>query len=394
MIAFLVLIHMKLRRYLLKQTRNDDCGATALRMLLAKVHQSKAYLTMALPHKVDNFLLMKKVAASHGVEVTGYAVTNRQTLATVEGPFILQLKVKGTEHFVLAERRKTRVEINDPKGNHYYIPLKTLQKYFISNILVVNRVNFSHQLPRSPLRTPRRYFLISALFLLFVSIGVSLVGFSEYDYLSYMAFTLAAIFKIIEQAVLLNKFITFDLKTVGPKLKTLDKSFENAFLSLQKAKEVAFSYPLSLFASLTTLLLMSILLVLNQLYLVIIALFCVFAALFITLSTMTSGAEEWDLEFMIHKLYLLKDNHREGKYQKIILASKKIGQKRTYVSIVMTFLIAGNIILLMAFTNTYSLNYFIFYFFGFSYYFSEAKKLFALMINKSDYYQAINILRH
>lgn len=387
-------MHMKLRRYLLKQTRNDDCGATALRMLLAKVHQSKAYLTMALPHKVDNFLLMKKVAASHGVEVTGYAVTNRQTLATVEGPFILQLKVKGTEHFVLAERRKTRIEINDPKGNHYYIPLKTLQKYFISNILVVNRVNFSHQLPRSPLRTPRRYFLISALFLLFVSIGVSLVGFSEYDYLSYMAFTLAAIFKIIEQAVLLNKFITFDLKTVGPKLKTLDKSFENAFLSLQKAKKVAFSYPLSLFASLMTLLLMSILLVLNQLYLVIIALFCVFAALFITLSTMTSGAEEWDLEFLIHKLYLLKDNHREGEYQKIILASKKIGQKRTYVSIVMTFLIAGNIILLMAFTNTYSLNYFIFYFFGFSYYFTEAKKLFALMINKSDYYQAINILRH
>lgn len=43
-------------------------------------------------------------------------------------------------------------------------------------------------------------------------------------------------------------------------------------------------------------------------------------------------------------------------------------------------------------TATFSLNYFLFYFFSFAFYFSELKKIFTLIEDKSSYYMALNII--
>ena len=384
---------MKLRRCLLKQVKKDDCGVTTLRMLLAVIYKNPRYLTMPVPSNVDNFLVMKKLLAEHGVKTIGYTLTNKQILTQIEGPFIMQLKEGGINHFVLAKRQKTNIEINDPKGNYYYFPLKTLYKYNISNILVVDCVDTPSKPPVRAKMMSIKYFLFPALFLLLISIGMSFVGYEGLEYISYASFTLAAIIKILEQTILLKGFIKFDHQMVRARILTIRHDFEQEFIALQKAKEVVFTHPLATFSSLTTTLLMLVILIINHPYLVIISIFCLLAAIYIDRLNHICGTDAWQLEFKINDLFRSQIQNRAKLYEKIIYSSQQIAKKRTFSNSIIIFLIAGFTFLLMTFTKTYSLNFFIFYFIGFCYFFSEVKKLLNLVKNKSGYYQAINILQ-
>lgn len=385
---------MKLKRYLLKQIKKDDCGVTTFRMLLAFVYKNPRYLTMSVSSNLDNFLVMKKLLAEHGVKVTGYALTNKEMLTNINQPFIMQIKEGGINHFVLAKRKKSYIEINDPKGQHYYFPLKTLHKYNISNILVVDDVDIPLKSPIKPKMIPIKHFLLSALFLLSISIGMAFVGYQGLEFIAYAFFTLAAIIKILEQTYLLKGFIHFDYMMVGPRLVTINRQFDQEFLALQKAKEVAFSHPLATFSTLTTTLLMLGLLIINHPSLVIISIFCGLAAIYLNRLINTSGADAWQLDYDLHKLWRVPHEKRQSLYEKIVCSSHKLAKKQTFTNSIIIFLIAGFILLLMTFTKTYSLNYFLFYFFGFCYFYSEVKKLINLLHNKSAYYQAINILQH
>lgn len=383
---------MTFKSALLTQETNKTCGQAVLRMLLCYVYKDSTYLTLSLPAKLDTFLLIKKKAEDHGLKLEGRAYKSLSDTREIAGPFIMQLDKNGTPHFVLALYRKGKILINDPAGENYVLTPKNLEKYFTSNILVVNYVEKPVKQPKLTFKYKAWPLVLHTLFMLLIVLGFAFLGIANLDLLSYIFFTLAAISKVIEQQVIMKSFRAFDRQYVATKLAEKKTNFKNEFLALQKAKEVVFSYPLRLFNSLSTLILITLLLVINNYFLLAVALYLILFAIIDYRLAVIKKDSEWNLNTKLDNLMTIDPSKRVEKYEEIIVGSEKLAKKSVYRNIIVHFGLGILIILLMYFSNTFTLNFLVFYFFGFSYYYHELKKLFSLLFVKKDYYKAVNII--
>jgi hypothetical protein len=161
---------------------------------------------------------------------------------------------------------------------------------------------------------------------------------------------------------------------------------------LQEAKTVVFSRPLQLFSAISSTLLITIILVLNNYYFVIISVLLMIVALIEVKRGIKGSAKTFELEVKLSSLAKENNEKRMRLYKEIINDSTHIAAWRVYRSIIIHFSLGVLIFVLMYFTAVYSLNFLIFYFFGFSYYLYELKKLFSLALNTHHYYSAINAI--
>ncbi|OQC10145.1 MAG: Peptidase C39 family protein [Tenericutes bacterium ADurb.Bin087] len=376
----------------LTQTNPNECGKTVLRMLLAFTHRDKHYLTLPLSGNFDNFLAITKKAKEHGVELLGYKLDGIEEVKNVKGPFVMHLSKDDTNHFVLAEYKKGKLSIADPSGEFYVLSLKTIEKYFISNILVVNCVESVKSPPA--IKFTKRYtaLFFHTLFLALLLLGFAFLGHISLDLISYVSFTLAAIVKIVEQQVIMNDLQKFDTLYIAPRVAGIKENFTKKFEALQHAKQVIFSRPLQLFSAITSTLLITIILVLNNYYFVIISMLLIVVALLEVRSSIKGSSKTFNLEAKISNLAKEKGEGKITLYNDIISDSTNIAAWRVYRSIIIHFSLGVLIFVLMYFSDVYSLNFLIFYFFGFSYYLYELKKLFSLALNSHHYYSAVNVL--
>lgn len=383
---------MKLKNVLLTQQGNSDCGVTALRMLLAYVHQDVNYLTLKLPDKLDNFLAMSHVASKYGVELIGYNVSDKGALRTIKEPFIAQLSRGGTNHFVVAEIKGAKIYINDPSGDYYVLPYISGEKYFISNLLVVNYVEKLPRLPKIKMRPRYLSLSLQFIFLALISVGFLFLGSEQLDLISYIAFTLAALVKISEQHVLLQTMTKFDRQYTKAFLQRPSKDFKRDYERFQQAKVTFISEPLAIFNAITTVLFMSVLLILNNALLLIISLFLIVLSFFVTKEATTKRFKTWTLARLEADLVKSSANSRVMTYEAVMHKSAALAKVIVYQNIIIHFVLGVIIFVLMYFSDTYTLNFFLFYFFAFAYYYNELKKLFTLVTNRAKYYAAINTI--
>lgn len=382
---------MRMKKYLLTQNGQSDCGITAVRTLLAVTHKNEAYLTFQYKGKSDNFLSMQKILSANGVTTSGLNVEHIDQIKTIKKPFILQTRRGNLNHFVVCQLIKKKIEINDPCGENYLLPLKDYQKYLISNILVVDCVDATDKPLKLKLNIPRLPTLFSILFVVSLCIGFYFINNPRLDLISYIALILATLFKIIEEHSLMNSFLKFDKEYVSSKITTLDGNFKSEFSKLQNAKTVVFSFKFKILSHFIAVLLIAILFSLNNLLFLVLAL-TIFAIAFVELRGTKSNDKK---RFALEETYieLEKNNAKTSdKYNLLIEKTTDLAKTNRFFAIIIYFWIALTTFLLMYFTTTYSLNFFIFMFFGFSYFYSEAKKLLNLVTNKANYYQAINKL--
>ncbi len=383
---------MRLKNVLLTQKDEKSCGEAVFKMLLAYIQQDYNYLTISLPTKFDNFLLMKKKGESLGLSLEGRRYENIEYLKEVKGPFILQTSRNGVNHFLLGLITKDKIKINDPSGEYYVLSLKMLEKYFISNILVVNCVENVRKPPPVKFKYSFMPLLFHGLFLLFIILGFAFLGIPGIDLLSYIFFTLAGILKIIEQQIMMMSFQKFSKKYVMPKLEKINGNFKQKFYALHQAKEMVFGYPLKLFSSFSTILLITVLLVINNYFLLTIAFYLIIFALIDHQIKTYLKDRDYDLNIKMSDFMIINPLSRPAKYDEIINESVLIAKRYVYFDIIVHFGLGVLIILLMYFTNNFTLNFLTFYFFGFGYYYYELKKMFSLVFTKKDYYKAINII--
>lgn len=385
---------MKLKNVLLKQQGTSDCGVTSLRMLLAYVQHDINYLTIAMPDKLDNFLALSNVALKHGVELIGYNVSDKGALDNIKGPFIAQLSRGGTSHFVVAEIKGRKIHVNDPSGDYYVLPYVLGGKYFISNLLVVNYVEKMPRVAKPAL--PRNYLLIGfqILFLALITLGFLFLGDTRRDLLSYLAFTLAALIKILEQHALLASVGRFDKAYTLPFLARQTKDFKRDYQAFQQAKVTLMTHPLAIFNAITTVLFMSVLLILNNILLLIICALLIIVSFFMSKAETTKRINTWTLTKLEADLIKSNGDNRRKTYEKMMHKTENTAKLVVYRNIIIHFLLGVLIFVLMYFSETYSLNFFLFYFFGFAYYYRELQKLFTLVTNRATYYAAINTIMH
>lgn len=381
---------MTFKSVLLTQRDDKTCGEAVLRMLLAYVHKSHLYLTLPLSGNLDNMLALSKKAAEHGVTLEGRKYENIEDVLEIKAPFIMQITRKGVNHFIFVKVKKKRLYINDPSGEFYILSPFDLQKYFTGNILVVNCVEKASLPQPTGMRVAKRPLVIHALFLLFIILGFAFLGVPNIDLLSYIFFTVAALLKIVEQQLIIIAFVDFDIHYIGPRLNTYKKDFAKNFLRLQEAKEKVFTYPLRLFSGLSTLTFITILLIINNLLLLIVALYLFVFALIETRTLRVNKYKEWQINTDHDNLLVVESTKREELYLKLIKDSSRLAKKHVYRNVIVHFSLGVLIIVLMYLSANFTLNFLTFYFFGFSYYYFELKKLFRLLFIKKDYYKALN----
>ena len=381
---------MTFKSVLLTQRDDKTCGEAILRMLLAYAHKSRLYLTLPLSGNLDNMLALSKKAKEFGVILEGRKYEKVEDIQEIKTPFIMQIAKKGVNHFLFIKVKKGKLYINDPSGEFYILSPLHLQKYFTGNILVVNCVEKVSLPPRTSMHAAKRPLVIHALFLLFIILGFAFLGVPDIDLLSYIFFTVAALLKIVEQQLIISAFVDFDIRYIGPKLNTYKKDFPKNFLRLQKAKEQTFTYPLRLFSGLSTLTFITILLIINNLLLLIVALYLFIFALIETRMLRVNKNKEWQINSNYDNLLVVESSKREELYLQLIKDSACLAKKHVYRNVIVHFSLGVLIIVLMYLSANFTLNFLTFYFFGFSYYYFELKKLFRLLFIKKDYYKALN----
>lgn len=383
---------MKLHKVLLKQKTTTDCGVTALRMLLAYVHKDIAYLIVALPPQLDNFLAIQKTATKFGVTLKAYEVVEYSLLGNIKAPFIMQINYHGVKHFMVGHINNGKLYVNDPAGESYVILLKDAQKLFISNILVVNYVEEVQKVAKPHIHLPYGLFVWQTAFLLCLSIGFAFLDSGALGFVSYIMFTLGALIKIGERSALLRKIASFDIHYLKPELFQTEKNFKERFTAFQSAKSIILSYPLEVFTTITTLLLISVILMLNNILLLIICAFIIITTFIETALLNKKGIAAWSLQTNENALLTVPSAKRATYYTKLMSGTTAIAKKTVYQNIIMHFIIGVFIFCLMYFTDSYRLNFLFFYFFAFSYYYYELKKIFALVQKRSNYYRALNTI--
>lgn len=384
---------MRFNKVLLVQTSEKDCGKAALRMLLAYVHNSENYLTLSLEGGSDNFLSIKNLAERNGgVILSGKKVFALSDFKGIEGPFIAQSNEGGVNHFVLCLIKGKKLLINDPSGEYYAIKLKELNKLIFTNILIVDSVTKKDPPKAVKIRYRMQAFIYEILFVLLLGFGFLFMGNEDLSLLSYISFTLAALSKIIEQQFVLKSLGRFDKCYVTPLIAGEKEMSKVQFQSIQTAKQVVFGFPLQLFTRFLNVLLITIILAYNNYYLLVICLFSIIGALFLTKGTLTKTRTEWELKAREVKLFSKNKEIRSEIYQVVINETNKLAKKQIYYTVIALFALAATIFLLMFMTETFSLNYFLFYFFTFAFYFNELKKIFTLIEDKSTYYRGINVI--
>lgn len=105
--------------YFCYQGNDGDCGFAALKMLLARLQKSRAYLDLEKPKgRKEGFSLheLVSIAKEHGVILNSYRYTRKFDVITAdELPFLACLEKNGSVHVVMVSSfRSARLSIYDP----------------------------------------------------------------------------------------------------------------------------------------------------------------------------------------------------------------------------------------------------------------------------------------
>lgn len=389
---FSLFISMNYQKYLVKQQLADDCGRNAIRMLLALTHKDKAYLTLSVPQTCDNLAEMVRVGATWGLTLHGYRVDNYAEVSTLTTPFIVALQEHGVVHFVVAIMKKDNIHILDPSGDYYELPSTVFLNERVTHVLVVKS--------REKVAAPRKYkvklgilpFLSEFFFVVSIIVGFLFLGHANLDLISYISFTSAALFKILTQEFLLRSLSRYDRAVIADKVKDISSDFRTRFTALISAKNTIFTRPLTLFSALLSVLLISTIFILNNLLYVSLIVFLILYAYVETRFTNVQRKDEFLLGRKISALEQTVQAERRKLYLAITQDSARLAKRHLYRGIIIHFVIAILIFVLMYFSDAYTLNYFIFSFFGFSYFLSEVKKVLRLATARGSYYEALNTI--
>ncbi len=384
-------------RYFIKQDKSETCGETCLKMLLANVNCDENFLYLSFNKKIDNFLDICEVGEKYGLSFEGFKADDKSAFRKIKGPLIIQIDVQSMLHFVVSKKSGfKRYLILDPSRGRYFLSEKQLWTYFTGHFLKINSYS-STRAPIPETYKKRKYFnaiassILNLVMVVFGGIGLYYSHSEKYAWLAFLFLILAFITHLIERFVLFYLMKRFDDYVMNPKIQSLRGNIIEKLKEVYSLKAPMFSYPLIVFSRLLIALIISLVFISNDWLNAPNLLIVVLLVYLKKEGSLYLKGEELALD---HNLLIISNLYKAREpFHKEIDNINKLSAKLATKRLILHYLVYAVLIILvgalMYFNKTYSLNYFLFHFFGYVYFVDLTDKLLSLDIEKSRQRQAI-----
>jgi hypothetical protein len=155
------------RNYFIQQVSQQDCGPTALKVLLAYLFQKESFLFLQESwNRPSTFKNLLEYASHFGVTLKGYKLHHPSSVRGLKSPFLALMKNPNPHYVVVIPIQKDRYRLIDPAGTTKTIRSQYFDHTFSGYILLVKHIK-SLSLPILPMEEVfQKGFFYMSFFLL------------------------------------------------------------------------------------------------------------------------------------------------------------------------------------------------------------------------------------
>ncbi|MCD8194773.1 MAG: cysteine peptidase family C39 domain-containing protein [Coprobacillus sp.] len=202
--------------YFVSQQKENDCGFTCLKMILASLNHNKDFLYLPVSKEdAYSFYELIELGAQYKLTLGGYLFSDKDSLITsFKGPMILEVNIDGNTHAIILEKlNKRRAKIIDPSLGEYHIKSGDLFSMWDGKALVVESyLKYEGKLEIEKIKVKRGSFdliILKSISTLSLFIGLSFINNSHFLLpLSFLA--LCAVSEILYRMSVIKKMKAYD----------------------------------------------------------------------------------------------------------------------------------------------------------------------------------------
>lgn len=378
--------------YFIKQINEQDCGITALKILLANIYHNEDYLfypenDLAKSLSLNEIIL---IAKREGIKLAGYKFLNKDEIKTLKKKYCLIVLKEGKYyHLVYLKKVKRKgAIILDPKRGKTYLSFEELFDKWNGEYLEVIEINKKKEKFKKMKILPTSYHFIINFFQILSSLffmsGLYFIN-KEISYLiPLLFFTL-----FILTTILFNLIITICMKNVDKKLflgiYETKGNLKDKYINITKLKSYLFKNPIELISSSIFIIFTIFLFGINN-YLNLIAIFIILLidTLFHIFSSSYFTYKKMKIENYENFLFSSSTSDAPNAFKALNDEVYKFISLKNIKMYIVIFLIIVLSLTISGFENKISLNYILFDTFGFYYIVKNFENILNYKNNKNE----------
>lgn len=391
-----------MKKYFIYQGNDHDCGFAALKILLANVYKNRGYLYIEKPGKRNedfSFHEIIDIAHSYGLILNGFRDKDSHMDENYHFPLIALLDDGGEKYsrhaVVVLSINKDKVRYLDPARGIKKESLSTFNSLFNGEYLEIVSIGQASKVEAKEqhlLATSKSVFLALMPFLsvALIAFGLYFVKADEFIFLPIIFLVLFSLSELLTNWYTLKCIEWFDSEYLSDFFKNCGNKRKDRFVLYHKTKRLQFELPRTSQASLLVLGSILFVLLLNDVY----SAFPLIIIMVITLAlTLFSKEKESFKEISEAETKTLNDKELEEPefISEIIILNQKSRKFGFNISMRRTLMMFVNLalaVLLMIMNHFVSVNYVIFHFFLFNYFYENLSALSNYDNTYSDFQKA------
>lgn len=236
----------------IKQLKNDDCGFTCLKMMLAYKSKNKEYLFLKQENNKSPYSLreLMTIARKHGLEIQGLKIADESKEYDFgKDPFLAVFKTpNGVGHMVFVRKvRRNKFLIFDPKNGKYWMKKERfLEKWagIVMTVLYYKKKKFKSEnltiFKRKGIIIGNAIKSLSSIFLM---VGFYFINENSYYIIPLIFVTVFVLLVIIGNAIIKRSSYNFDKNISNYIYSSDNKDFLGKYKDLLKYKAMIFVSP-------------------------------------------------------------------------------------------------------------------------------------------------------
>ncbi len=375
--------------YFVSQQKENDCGFTCLKMVLASLHHNKDFLYLPLSkEEAYSFYELIQIGAQYNLTLGGYLFNKKEDLITnFKGPMILEVNVEGGTHAIILETlNKRRAKIIDPSLGESHVKIDTLFNMWDGKALIVESYSkYEGQLEIAKIKVKRGNFdliILKSISTLALFIGLTFINNSHFLLpLSFLA--LCAVAEIFYRLSVIKKMKAYDKYFTSQLSRPLENLDE--LKVYEDYKSDSLSLPISFIFSLVICIFLIFLCAYNNLYNLIFVIALILFSLLDKLVLKRNLTLNKEVERKENNLFIDNGVSFNEKLDSLHSLSYKYAYRDNITKYVELFFTLLLILLSMYLEHILSLTYVLFYFALSLYFKDNLDKVFSLDENIKKY---------
>ena len=257
--------------FYIQQIQENDCGYTALKVLLANQFNKEdyLYLTEDESHGPYSFLELVEIAKGYGLILEGVKYESPEYEELPNKPFLALFKYsENYTHLIYVHKVKEKsVEIFDPSKGRKTLSKSEFYSLFEGSALIIDKVEKEIEVEKKlvDIKLSKKIF---AAIIQIASLGALVAGMMFIDTESYIFVPIICFSLYVIMQILLEKYLLINMKAVDSLyLSLIEEKPTNTNLILTRIaeyKKSLFIGPIKLVSDLFTVLFLGIIMIINN----------------------------------------------------------------------------------------------------------------------------------